>query len=200
MGAHIPKVLPSLRRGWDFCIMAQFSEQALKELTGFIEAESRRWVQEYIANRRSTLQRRGIQASGQLRDSFAYTLTKSLSEAVTNTLDLAFEEHGRFVEMKRLNVPAGGSEFLENLAGWIVKKGLFSRFSRGFIQKRKLKTLPPNALNQMAWGIAVKRSKGYRRRAWYAKSKSAAVTDLFNRVAAGLPDIVVDELKRGFAS
>lgn len=180
--------------------MAQLSDEATRQLTDFIEAESRRWVQEYIQTRRAVLQKRGIQASGQLQQSFAYGLTKTLNQAVTNTLDLVFEDYGRFVEMKRLNVPSGGTEFLENLAGWIVKKGLFEKFSRGFMQKRNLKTLPQNALNRMAWGIAVKRSKGYRRRAWYAKSKSAAVTDLFNRVTAGMPDIVMEELKKGFTT
>lgn len=178
--------------------MAQLSEGAIKELADFIESESRSWVQEYIQNRRAVLARRGIFASGQLQDSFGFGLTKSLTSAVTNTLELEFEDYGRFVEMRRLNVPRGGQEFLDNLAAWIVKKGLEGAFKRNFMQKRNLVKEPPNILNQMAWGIAVNRNKRYRRRAWYAKSKSAAVTDLFNRVAAGLPELVAQEIKNAF--
>lgn len=178
--------------------MAQLSEGAVKTLADFIEAESRDWVREYIRNRRAVLQRRGILASGQLRDSFEYGLTKSLTSAVTNTLDLAFDDYGRFVEIKRLNVPRGGSEFIDNLAAWIVRKGLESQFKQSFMRKRGLQREPPDMLRQMAWGIAVNRNKRYRRRPWYAKSKSAAVTDLFNRVAGGLPELVAQEIKEAF--
>lgn len=178
--------------------MAQLTDDALQQLTDFIEAESRTWVQEYIANRRAVLQKRGIMASGQLRDSFAYGLTRSINATISNRLELAFDDYGRFVEMKRLNVPSGGQEFIDNLASWIVKKGLVSQFKQQFMRKRKFVTEPANILNQMAWGIAVSRTQRYRRRPWYSKSKSAAVTDLFNRVAAGIPDIVLQELKKGF--
>ena len=178
--------------------MAQLSEQAIQQLSDFIEAESRAWVQEYIQNRRSVLAKRGILASGQLQDSFAFCLTKSLTSSVTNTIELAFNDYGRYIEMKRLNVPRGGAEFIDNLAAWIVQKGFADRWKQQFMRKRKLVNEPPNILQQMAWGIAVNRNRKYRRRTWYAKSKSAAITDLFNRVAAGLPDIVMDELKKGF--
>lgn len=172
------------------------SDSAIKELSDFIEAESRRWVEEYVASRRAVLTRRGILASGQLRDSFAYGLTKSVTSAVTNTIALAFDDYGRYIEMKRLAVPRGGSEFIDNLAAWIVRKGFAERWKQQFLQKRGLRTAPPDILQQMAWGIAVNRRERYRRRSWYAKSKSAAITDLYNRVAAGLPDIVMDEIKK----
>ena len=85
------------------------------------------------------------------------------------------------------------------LEDWIVRKGLEQKFLRSFMAKRRLKKVPPNVLNQIAWGIAVRRSNRYRRRQWWNKPKSAAITDLYNRVAAGLPDIVAEEIKKGFA-
>lgn len=178
--------------------MAQLSDNAIKQLSDFIEAESRRWVQEYIQSRRAVLAKRGILASGQLQDSFAFGLTKSVTSAVTNTVELAFDDYGRYVEMKRLNVPRGGAEYIDNLAAWIVEKGFADRWKQQFMQKRNLRTEPPDILQQMAWGMATNRREKIRRRPWYAKSKSAAVTDLFNRVAGGLPDIVMQEIKSAF--
>lgn len=176
------------------------SNNAIVELTEHVESVSRVWVQEYIRVRQATLKKRGIEASGRLVNSLQYGLTKNLNTAVTNTIQLAFEDYGRFVEMKRMNLPNGGQEMIDNLAEWIVRKGFADSFARKFVEKRKLKTVPQNIVNQMAWGIAVKRSKAYRRKVWYAKSKSAAITDLFNQVAAGIPDIVLDELKAAFAA
>jgi len=100
--------------------------------------------------------------------------------------------------MKGLNVPRGGSEFIDALAAWIVKKGLEAKMTRDFVAKRRLKNAPANVLTQLAWSVAITRRSKIRRRSWYAKSKSAAVTDLFNRVSAGLPDIVMDEIKKQF--
>lgn len=171
------------------------SDNAIAQLADLIENESRIWVQEYIRVRQATLRKRGINASEKLIHSFAYSLTKSLNTAVTNTIELSFEDYGRFVEMKRMDVPAGGADLIANLAAWIVKKGFQEKFQRSFMTKRGLKKPPQDMLNKMAWGIAIKRSKGYRRRAWYAKSKTAAITDLFNQVASNIPDLVLQELK-----
>ena len=174
------------------------SRTAIEQLATHIDDVSREWVKEYIRVRQLTMRRRKIEASGRLVDSMQFQITKSINNAVSNTIELAFEDYGRFVEMKRLNVPAGGQELIDNLAAWIEKKGFAQKFTTAFIAKRNLKTAPQNVLNQIAWGITAKRNKGYRRRVWYAKSKSAAVTDLFNRVAAGIPDIVLNELKAAF--
>lgn len=176
--------------------MAQLSKDATKALADFIEAEARAWVAQYIEQRKAVLAKRGILATGGLRDSFAFGMTKSVTEAITNSLELSFSEYGRFVEMKNLNVPRGGSEFIDALAAWIVRKGLEAKMTSDFVRMRNLRQPPPNVLNYLAWSIAIKRNQRFRRRTWYAKSKSAAVTDLFNRVAAGVPDIVMDEIKK----
>ena len=178
--------------------MAALSESATQQLADFIEAETRTWVQQYIEQRKEVLARRKILATGGLQDSFEYALTKDINNAVSNTLELAFEDYGRYIDMQRLNIPRGGSEFIDGLAAWIVKKGLESAMTRAFMAKRQLRKAPPNILNQLAWSVAVKRRESYRRRPWYAKSKSAAITDLFNRVAGGIPDIVVQEMKSAF--
>ncbi len=175
------------------------SEQSIALLADHIEAESRKWVEAYVSNRRAVLRKRKIEASGALAASMQYALTKTLQQAVTNSLELAFDEHGRYIDMKRLNVPRGGTEYINALSDWIVRKGLADKFVQKFVQSRGLRKPPQDVLNRMAWGIAIKRGRGYKRRGFgYAKSKTAAVTDLYNRVAAGIPDIVLDEITKGF--
>ncbi len=168
-------------------------------LRSHIEAESRVWVAEFVAGRQAFLRSRKIAASGTLLDSFAYEINSALEGQLKTALQIEFEEHGRFIDMRRLNVPGGGGDYIAALEDWIVRKGLEQKFLRAFMAKRRLKKVPPNVLNQMAWGIAVRRSNRYRRRQWWNKPKSAAITDLYNRVAAGLPDIVAEEIKKGFA-
>lgn len=177
---------------------SNLSSSAVELLATHIDTVGREWVKEYISHRQAIMRKRKMVASNQLIESMHFALTKSLNSAVSNTIELAFEDYGRMIEMKHLNVPGGGPELINELAGWIERKGLFQKFQRAFMEKRKLKTPPQDMLNQMAWGIAVKRNKGFRRRVWYAKSKSATVSELYNRVAAGIPDIVLSELKASF--
>jgi len=174
------------------------TQSAIEELTALIDTVGREWVQEYIRIRAATLRKRKVDTSGKLIESMQYALTKTANSAITNTIELAFEDYGRYIEMKRLNVAEGGQEFIDSLAAWIIKKGFVQKWQPAFLEKRKLKTAPQNIANQMAWGIVKNRNKGYRRRAWYAKSKSAAVSDLFNRVAAEIPELILNELKAAF--
>ncbi len=168
------------------------------QLREYIHAEAQAWVADWVARRKAVLAKRGINASGELIRSMEYAAVQVFNQAITNTIEVAFDEHGRYVDMKRLNVPDGGVDMIQNIASWIVKKGLYDRFVQGYIQRRKLKKAPPSVLNNMAWAIAIKRRKTRRSRAWYNKSKSAAITDLFNQVAAGMPQLVSDEIKKGF--
>lgn len=175
------------------------TDTAIKVLQDHIEDTSRAWVQEYIRNRVSVLSKRKISASGQLAASMQYALTRATQGAVTNLLELSFADHGRWIDMKSLNTPTGGLDYIDNLAAWVVRKGLSDKFIKDYVAKRRLSKAPQNVLNQIAWGIALKRSMKYKRRPIaYSKSKSAALTDLFNRVAAGLPSIVSQEIKAGF--
>lgn len=175
------------------------TDTATEHLRAHIEEVSRAWVQDYIRNRVAVLSRRKVTATGELAASMQYALTGAVQGAVTNMLDLSFQDQGRWLDMKSLNVPAGGLDYIDNLAAWVVRKGLSSKFIQDYVAKRRLRKPPQNVLNQIAWGIAIKRTITYRRRPIaYSKSKSAAITELYNQVAAGLPDIVLQEIKAGF--
>lgn len=178
--------------------MAQFSAEATAQLAEFLEKEGREWVQQFIAQRKAFLAKRKIKASGDLIDSMRYEIESTLESYLRTSIDVQFQLYGRFIDMKNLAAPSGGSEYIAALEDWIVRRGFEQKFLSAFMANRKLKRPPKHYLNQLAWGIAIKRKAKVRRRAWYAKSKAAATSDLYNRVAAGLPEIVADELRKSF--
>lgn len=175
------------------------SKGTVEEIRHYVEVQGIAWAREYIAGRQAYLRSKGMVASGDLLNELAFEIESQLDQALQTRISLAFPEHGRFRDMKRIQAPAGGGDYIENLEAWIQKKGLESKFTPGFMTKKRLKTVPVNIRNQMAWGIAFKRKIAFRRRGgWYAKSKSASVTDLYNHIAAGLPDKVLQEIKAAF--
>lgn len=174
-------------------------KDAVDEIREYIEVQGIAWAREYIAGRQAYLRSQGMVASGELVSGLAFEIQSQLDQALQTRIALAFPEHGRFRDMKRINPPSGGGSYIENLEDWIRRKGFEQKFTEGFLRKRKVKRVPVNIVNQMAWGIALKRKIAYRRRGgWYAKSKTASITDLYNNIAAGLPDKVMQEIKAAF--
>lgn len=170
-----------------------------------IDREGRTWAAEWMQSRANVLQRRKIVASGLLIDSFQAFATQTLERSIINTLEIAFEEHGRYIDMKRLNLPSGGTEYISNLAAWIESRNLQNKYKKTYLEKARRKSEPDDLLLRMAWALAFDRAKNryvtgntYRRRAWYSKAKAAGVSDLFNRVAANVPKIVAEELTKAF--
>ena len=174
------------------------SDDTLIELKRFIEEESRLWAQDFIAARKAYLTKRKIQSSEELINSFETTINAQASREAVETL-LAFADHGRYTDMKRLETPAGGADYITGLVDWMQRKGLAEKMKQVYVESRKLRAAPERVLVYIAWGIAKKRATGkFQRRAWYNKSKSAAITDLFNKVAAGIPDIVSEQITTAF--
>lgn len=179
--------------------MAQFSDEAIREITEYLEKQGLEWSRQFIAGRKAYLQQQGTRASGNLIASLQSEVLSTLEDAARTRIELEFALHGRFIDMKRLTTSGGGNEYISALEDWIVQKGLEQKFRGGFLRRRSRRTAPANILNQMAWGIAISRTKKYRRRsAWYNKPKSASISDLYNQVVANLPDLVADEIKKAF--
>ena len=162
-----------------------------------IEEQLLSWSALFIEQRKAFLRRRKIEASGKLLGSMEAEINRQARAEVVQIL-IAFEEHGRFQDMKRMNVPQGGGEYLAALVEWIRKKGLEQKMIAGWQRRYNRKTVPADVLNKIAWGIAVKRTQRYRRKAWWNKPKSAAITDLFNDVASSIPDTVAEQIKKNF--
>ena len=112
---------------------------------------------------------------------------------------IAFKDYGRIIDQRKIKAASGGEDYLAGLEKWIKEKGFKQKFISGYMRRHKLKKPPANVLNKIAWGIVTKRARGKKRnRRWYNKSKSAAITELFTQVAAGIPAPVADELKKTF--
>jgi hypothetical protein len=166
------------------------------DIKTFIKTELVTFGIEYQAQRKAFLAKK-ISATGQLSDSIAATVDAE-SRADTVAMMLSFEEYGRYIDMKRLKavVPRGGqdSEYVRAIEDWIRARGWEDKFIEKFKQIHNLRVTTPQMLGQIAMGIAIQRAKRVRPKRWFNNSKTAGFADVFNRVAAGLPDKAADVL------
>ena len=127
-----------------------------------------------------------------------YEINRQAVAEVAEVL-MAFETHGRFIDMKRLNHDVWGRNALDRVMAWVQRNGV-DNFVKGYLRRRKyLPKTRQKLLQSIAWGIMVRRSQGkFKRRKWYNRSKSAAINDLFNEVASKLPTFVGNEIKKQF--
>jgi hypothetical protein len=171
----------------------------MDDIKAYIEKELHQLAETFIRQRVASLTARKIVASGELKQSLAYEIQATARREAVELL-LAFEEHGRFIDMKTLRPPQDyGQPYITLLEEWIRKRGWEQKFIAKFMQSRKLRTVPKNVLNQIAWGIAIKRGQGkYRRKKWYNSAKTAFTYEVFNKVVAGLPELTAKTIKQAF--
>lgn len=174
-------------------------QQAIESIQDYIHRQGLAWAKDFIAGRKAWLDRKGIKASGALISSLESEVTQTLQQAALVKIEIAFEPYGRYLDMKNLHAPAGGDDYLKALQEWIEKKGFRQKWTNRFMAQRHLKTVPPDILSRLAWAVAVSRRQRVKRaRKWYNKPKQASITELYNLVAADLPQLVADEIKKAF--
>ncbi len=170
-------------------------EQAI--LTKSIADITGAWAEKFFENRKTFLDRRKVKASGDLERSMGYDINTATGEVAVRA-QLAFENHGRYIDLKRFQHDKWGRNAVERIEKWIEARGL-QKFEPGYLKKYNLKKAPKDIKKRMAWGILVNRSNGrFRRKAWFAKSKTAAVSDLYNQVAAAMVDDAANIVKKRF--
>lgn len=173
--------------------MAQYTDDELARIRVFVAEQAQIWADDYVGRSGADLRRRKIEAKGELiREFFSEVVASNQKEAVE--ILMSFPDHGRYIDMRTMKPAKGGEDYINRLVEWIKDKGFEDKFSGRYTERRNLKRIPERALVYIAWGIAAKRSEKYRRKAWWNKRKSAAITDLYNTVAAGLPDVVADQI------
>jgi hypothetical protein len=170
-----------------------------QDIKDFIEAELIAFGMQFQSERRNFLSNK-ISASGKLSGSIEDEIDKqSRQDAIA--LMIAFEDYGRFIDMKRLKavVPSGSDNaYVKMIEDWIISRGWEQKFIQAFLKKNNLQKVPPSVLTRIAWGIVIKRANGVKPRKWYNRYKSATIPNLFNTVVAGLPDITVDVMQKAF--
>lgn len=170
----------------------------LEQLKSAIAKHMEAWAGEFIHDRIAFLKKRKVESTGELIDSMAAEMNRQARREAVELL-LAFEEHGRYIDMKRLH-PAKGGNAVVSVEDWMKRKGFVDAFTKRYVKKYNMKKTPSNVLNKIAWGIVIARSGGkVKRRPWYNKPRTAAVADLYNEVAAMIPDVVADQLKSNFS-
>lgn len=171
----------------------------LEELKKEIADQMLEWADIFVTNRKAFLRKRQIDASGELINSLNFEIdTQARQEAVQ--LLIAFNDYGRMVDMKRFNYShdSWGRNAVSRIEDWVKEKGL-EKFIQGFVKKYNLKTVPANVLNKIAWGIMTNRAEGkFRRRRWYNKPKTAAISELVTQVVAIIPDKAAKQIKQQF--
>lgn len=168
------------------------------EVTAYLREEVQAWAAEFVRDRVSSLRKQNATASGKLAQSLAYEVKGQAVDAAVQAV-IAFEEYGRFIDMRKLQPPKGGADYIANLIDWIQRKGLAQKYIAGYVQKRNLKKPPERVLSYIAFGIARKRSNGkYKRRRWYNRGKTAAIAELYNDIQANMPEVIAQQIKESF--
>lgn len=167
-------------------------------LSEYLQAELEQFCADFVRDRTEQLRRRKAVASGDLAKSLAYEVRAQALTAGVQAL-IAFEESGRFIDMRRLQPPEGGADYIANIIRWIQAKGLAEKMTAKYVAQRNLKKTPERVLTYIAFGIARKRFSGkYRRTRWYNKAKTATISNLYDNILSDMPALVVEELKKGF--
>jgi hypothetical protein len=171
-----------------------------EELQQFIADELHQLGTDFAVQRANALRARKIQTTGALSASVQFEIEREARQEATALL-LAFEEYGRFIDMKRLKAPQAdkiGSGYIEAIEAWIKARGWEEKLIEKYKTQRKLRKVPKNVLNMIAWGIALKRAKKVRPRRWWNSSKSAFSIQVFNQIVGSLPDKTADGLLKEF--
>lgn len=159
------------------------------EIKDLIESEMQIFLLEFLSNRKEHLAKK-INAKGNLSASMSGDIDKQ-ARADTVRLALAFNDYGRFIDMKRLKpvIPKKGSEYVYLIHKWLVSKRLETKFIRKYMKKYKIKFVTQNLMKRIVWGILIDRAKNkiYPKR-WYNKYKTLKINDLYNQVVGKLPD------------
>lgn len=175
--------------------MADLTESEIKKINEYVFVQGGAWAKEYVAARKAWLQKQKIQVTGEL--------LQSLQQEVLNQfqvgIQIAFKDYGRYIDMKKLETPGGGDDYIENLMAWIQKKNLYNKYLPKFLERYNRTKAPRDIFRRMAWAVARSRHSGrYKPRRWWNKSSTASINDLYNRIAAQLPDLAAQTIAESF--
>jgi hypothetical protein len=172
---------------------------ANEQLLKYIQSKAAEFGKNYAASRIAFLQKRKITVTDELINSIA-TETKIIFDRATVETVIAFEEHGRYIEMKGLNPSDGGADYLLAVEAWIKKRG-WDKFEKKFEAKYGEVLNQYKGIRRLAWGIIRNRNKKkFKPKRWHTRARAAQVGELYNSILAGMGDIVTNEIKGAFGS
>lgn len=187
-------VLPPGRNPPQLRPMAKFSTEQ-----EFINQVLTDFARQLIASRIRQVRGQKAIASKELLRSYEYEIRKATVQQTGMAL-IAFEQHGRFLDMKRANrknrqIP------IDELKKWIKEIGIES-FKRVPTTDSKQPLTGQRLLNALAWGIALKIKKRgrYKKRKPLQRGTESLIENLIDELREGFLDRTVDEIKTSLSN
>lgn len=172
-----------------------------KAVQDFVASEMQDWAAAFMVARKQQLTRAKVVSTGELINSLDFEVDKQAKQDCISCL-LAFEEHGRFVDMKIPRTDNFGSPYIQALENWIMARGWKQMFIDAYVEHRHLRKVPMNIINNIAWAIAHSKIGAIpkRRKGWYKHPKQKAIEDLFDTLIIGLPQAVAGVVANALAA
>lgn len=168
-----------------------------EQLLNYLKTKADEFGHKYASGRIAFLQKRKIAVTNDLINSIAVETKIAFEKATVETI-IAFEDSGRFIEMKGLNPSAGGSDYLLAVEAWIQKRG-WEKFEKKFEQKYGEVLNQYKGIRRLAWAIIRNRNnRKFKPKRWHTKARAAQLGELYNSILAGMGDIVTNEIKGAF--
>ena len=161
------------------------------QLQSFIAAEMRLFARFFIMRRWKYLEAKHLKDTGGLINSLQAE-TQAKGEAIQCLL--AFEDYGRYLDMKTQRPTNFGQPYIDALKEWIEARSWKQEAIDAYVHWRKLRTVPVDVLNSIAWGIAMAQRGKRKQRSWYLKAQKKAIEELFDRLVVGLPTAMMGEI------
>lgn len=152
------------------------------------------WAEKFKKQRYDSLSRREKSASGDLSRSFRYQLHKHTEGEVSDLL-FYFMTHGRWLDMKNLQMGNPSKEYIDNVVAWMEQKGITNDLILGWHSKNGDRVVPIDIERRIAWGIIISRARKAKRWRWYNKQKQGALTELNTRVMLALTQPLLTDVK-----
>lgn len=149
---------------------------------------------QFVKNRRSDASSANLEATKELLQSFRTAVDVNNSGGQASLL-LAFEEHGRFVDMKRRSNRWKKQPPVEKIEEWIRDKGS-AQFLAGY--KRNIGPGGSDrAIENIAWAIAKTiKKKGIKRRSWYSKNRERDIQKVFDLLIERYQEYLLKDQKK----
>lgn len=187
-------VLPPERNYLQLRTMAKFSTEQ-----EFVNHVLTQFAKALIASRIRQVRSQKAIASKELLQSYAYEIRKATINQTALAM-IAFEDQGRFLDMRRINRKR---EYIpvEEIKKWIREVGLgsFKNLPKGASGPLTGKRL----LNALAWGIVTKikqRGRFKKARRPLQKGTEALILELIDELREGYLDRTVDEIKESLTN
>lgn len=151
------------------------------------------WAPEFVQNRIEGARSADLVASQDLVKSMRSEVTSALKEV--QSFFFQMEAYGRILDMRGVNrarqVP------IDEIKEWIEDVGI-GKFRSGFARRNRVPEDRNQLLNQIAWGIAIKRQqkKRFKRRRWYSKAREEDFDTLYQRLMDALAENTLTDIKQ----